>query len=157
MKDLAEGFVLSQPVETGSSEEIAPCPAPTASAGTVHHAGFYGRDCTYVFVIDRASHPLKQWRDTLARKASMAMDVPAVGWATDTEVAHVTTGARECTVPEFLPHEEVAVDPGVTCAKPLPSIMDSSVFSLEEDDLSGSGVLGGTDPGAFFSEWSRDR
>jgi hypothetical protein len=87
----------------------------------------------------------------------MATDVPATGWAADTEVAHVATGARECAVPEFLPHEEVAVDPGVTCAEPMPTIMDSSVFSPEEDDLTGSGVLGGTDPGAFFSEWSRDR
>jgi len=145
--NLAEDFASSQRVETGGSEEIAPCLSMAADADP----GLYRCDGMTICDINRASHPHKQSGYVFARRASWATDMPPAGRVTDKDVAHVTTGAMDCAVPGLLPHEEVAVDSGVTCAGPLPNRTDRSVFSPDENDLSGSGVLGGTDPGVLLS------
>jgi len=150
---------------TGSSEEVAPCPWTAVGAASVEQdtpvrfrgprTNQLGR-ITMVFVRSRSPRPLGPSRDTRARKANRATDVPSTVVALDREVAYVTTHGTESFVWWIGPHEEVAVRPRVTCARGASNWMVCNTLSLDEDDLSGSGVRRWLDPGAFVCPPVRD-
>ena len=150
---------------TGSSEEVAPCPWTTVGAASVERGlpvrfrgpstNRLGRNAI-VFVRSRSSRPLGPSRDTRARKADRATDVPSTAAAFDREVAYVTTHGTESFVWWVGPHEEVAVCPRVACARGASNWMVRNTLSLDEDDLCGSGVCRRLGPGAFVCPPARD-
>ena len=150
---------------TGSSEEVAPCPWTTVGVASVEQdlpVRFRGSSTdrlgriVIVVVWSRSPRPLGPSRDTRARKANRATDLPSTVVAFDREVAHVMTHGTERFVWWVGPHEEVAVRPRVTCARGASNGMVCNTLSLDEDDLSGSGVCRQLDPGAFVCPPARD-
>jgi len=150
---------------TGSSEEVAPCPWITVGVASVERGmpvRFSGPStnrlgCIAIAIVrSRPPRPLGPSRDTYARKADMATDLPTAASALDREVVHVTIHGTDRFVWWVGPHEEVAVSPRVTCARSVPNWMIRNTLSLGEDDLSGSGVCRRIGPGAFVCPPDRD-
>jgi len=166
-RDLAEDVRLTWGAwtATGNSEEVAPCPWITVGAASVEMGmpvRFSGPSTSrlgciaIVFVRSRPPRPLGPSRDTYAREADMATDLPTAAAALDREVVHVTIHGTDRFVWWVGPHEEVAVSPRVTCARSVPNWMVRNTLSLDEDDLSGSGVCRRIGPGAFVCPPDRD-
>jgi len=175
MGDLAEdgGRRRGARNQTGSSEEVTPCPptpggtnvAPRLCAGggiaAVPADGFVRRrrpdagrpgGSTNVFLRSGPSRRLGPSQSTPTREGGAATDLPSAAWPCDREVADVTIHGTDDSVWWVGPHEEVAVCPRVTKAGHTPNRTGRNALSLDEDDLSDSGVYGWIGPGVFCRE-----
>lgn len=117
-KDLAEDVKPTASViaETGSSEEVAPCPAPLLqAAGTSDGSSVNEMDVIHARV-DGAGRP----------------------------------------DPQEAPHEEVAVRLETEHIVPILNAVQVNTLSLDEDDLSDSGVFDSVDPGVLLPMQDKD-
>jgi hypothetical protein len=179
MGDLAEDVerMRGASIETGSSEEVASCPWITGATG-----GARGVRAGCGIALSKADGPVRRRRPascrrggrvnvvlrsgpsrrlgpsrgTATREGGTATDLPSACRACDREVAHVTIHGTDDFVWWVGPHEEVAVSPRVTNARHTPNTTSRNALSLDEDDLSDSGVYGRIDPGVFVHQKNRD-